>query len=85
MFVYLQLYRLKDDIYIFRKSLPNKEKLECELQEATSELKQCEKQMRLLEKAVEDPSNPERVNFLQGQDPSRDQLDIKLNQVQVSS
>ena len=68
---------------MYRKSLPNRENLEYELEVATRDLKAYEEEMRYLERAVEDPSNPDRINFLHGEDPSRDQLDVKLNKVQV--
>ena len=79
----MQLDRVKDDIFVFRKNLLNKDKLDGELQQSTRELKACEAEMRLLERAVEDPTNPDRINYLKGDDPSRDQLDGKLNKVQV--
>ena len=54
-----------------------------ELTSAKAELKSCEHHMRHLEKAVEDSSDPNRTRILTGVNPTRKELNEKLNRVEV--
>ena len=66
-----------------RKALPEKEKVERELVNAQIELKACEQQLRKLEGAVENATNPQRVRLLPGDCPSRNELDSKTEKLEV--
>ncbi len=57
--------------------------MSAELTSAQAELKSCEQHMRHLEKAVEDSSNPNRTRLLPGVNPTRKELNEKLDKVEV--
>ena len=59
-----QLSRLNNDVLVNRKLLPEKEKLEQELINAQIELKECEREMREVERAVENANDPSRLRLL---------------------
>ena len=66
-----------------RTKLPERASVEMELLNAREELRVCEAEMRELEKAVEDASNPSRLRLLPGGIPTRDELSEKLEKVEV--
>lgn len=57
--------------------------MEAELTISQVDLKTCEEQLRALEKAVEDSSDPARLNLLPGDNPTRKELNDKLDKVEV--
>ena len=75
--------KIQNDILISRKKLPDKDKTEEELVNAQIELKTCEQHLRILEKRVEDASDPNRLRLLPGENPSLKELDEKLDKVEV--
>ena len=78
-----QLSRLNNDVLVNRKLLPEKEKLEQELINAQIELKECEREMREVERAVENANDPSRLRLLPGGDPSRNELANKIETLEV--
>ena len=78
-----QLSRLNNDVLVNRKLLPEKEKLEQELINAQIELKECEREMREVERAVENANDPFRLRLLPGGDPSRNELANKIETLEV--
>lgn len=50
---------------------------------AQEELKSCEQELRQLEKAVEDSSNPDRLRLLPGKNPTHSDLTAKMDKVEV--
>ena len=68
---------------VARKALPEKEKVESELERAQIDLKACEQYLRELEAAVEDASNPQRLRELTGDCPSRNEISSKIEQLEV--
>ena len=79
----LQLSRLQNDVLVGRKALPEKEKVERELERAQIELKGCEQRLRELEAAVENASDPQRLRVLPGDCPSRNEISSKIEQLEV--
>jgi hypothetical protein len=47
------------------------------------ELRQCEQEMRLLERKVEDADDPSRLRLLPGDNPTHAELNQKLDKVEV--
>ena len=78
-----QLSRLNSDVLVNRKLLPEKEKLEQELINAQIKLKECEREMREVERAVENANDPSRLRLLPGGDPSRNELANKIETLEV--
>ena len=84
MSFFLQLKRLQGGIAIYRKKLPEKDKIVVELVKSREELKQCEQEMRQLEKAVEDAEDVSRLRLLPGDNPTHAELNQKIDKVEVS-
>lgn len=47
------------------------------------ELKRCEREMKALKKAVEDADDPSRLRLLPGDNPTHQELNQKLDKVEV--
>lgn len=75
--------RLQNQITLNRDVLPEKEQMMTELVTAQVEFKVCEQELRLLEKAVEDASDPNRLRLLPGENPTRNELSDRLDKVEV--
>lgn len=71
-------------MFILHKKLPDKENTAAELDSSKFELKACKQQVRLLETAVEDASDPDRLRLLPGKNPTRSELNEKLDKVEVT-
>ena len=79
-----QLTKLQTDVLVGRKALPEKEKVERELVNAQISLKECERQLRTLEAAVENANDPSRLRILPGDSPSRNELTDRIEKLEVS-
>lgn len=79
----VQLRKFQNSISLHRKRVPEKEILVAELASTQAEFKASEQELRRLEKHVEDSSNPSRLRFLSGDNPTRDELCTKLDKVEV--
>lgn len=75
--------RLQAEMLLNRKKLPEKDQIEEEMLTAQIELKTCEKELRLLEKAVEDANDPDRLRLLPGENPTHNDLTNKMDKVEV--
>lgn len=79
----LQLKRIQSDIVLDRKKLPERDQLVGELVQGQEELRVCELELRQLERAMEDASNPNRLRLLPGPSPTHTSLTTKMDRVEV--
>lgn len=74
---------MENELAVGRTKLPESGSVQMEVLNAREELRVCEEEMRQLEKAVEDASNPSRLRLLPGGVPTREELSEKLEKVEV--
>lgn len=79
----VQISRLQNALLVTRKSLPVKEKLEVDLVTGQLELQCCQERLEELGQAVECASDPARLRLLEGDNPSRNELNDKIDALEV--
>lgn len=77
----MEIKDLKRSVDLLRSSVPNKKTLDDELVNLQINLIQCQETLAVLEHKLEDPSNAERVRLLTGNDPSFEDLEEKIDEV----
>ncbi|KAL5481265.1 hypothetical protein EMCRGX_G021396 [Ephydatia muelleri] len=82
-FLRIELSKVKNDIILLRKSVPEKETLTCELVASQNELRECKDRLCLLEAAVENSNNPQRTRMLAGKVMSRSELQERIETLEV--